>query len=233
MMNRLIMITLVALIGMMGSTETKAQAQGKNSQEYVRQLNIYNKAKYYNDAITARSALYNLIELDPADNSLLDSLAFEFYSYRQFTSSLLASIESLKRNGNNLAMLELKAICWENIGDRSKALESYEALFLKNNSSITLYKIAFLQLDLERFAEATTSSDILMGKQDITEINLTFSKKDNTSQEIPLKAAIQNLKGLIAKNQGNKEEAKKYFSDAVATSPEFEVAQNNLSEIDS
>lgn len=229
-MKRLIQLFLVVMICAIASSESNAQ--GKNSPEYIRQLNVYKKAKFYNDPITARYALYNLIELDPADASLMDSLAYEYYSFRQFTSALIVTLEALKRDGNNLSMLELKAICWENIGDKNKALDSYESLFLKNNSSVTLYKIAFLQLDLKRYAEATTSADILLGKTDISDIEITFGKKDETTQNVPLKAAVHNLKGLIAKDQGNTTEAKSQFQKAIDTSPGFEVALTNLTELD-
>jgi len=219
-----LVITMLALMG------GEAQAQGKNSPEYIRQLNIFKKAKYFNDPLISRQALYNMMELDPADGSLFDSLAYEYYSYRQYTSSLIVSLEALKRNGNNLPMLELKAICWEQIGDKSKALESFEALFLKNNASITLYKIGFLQLDLKRYAEAVTSADILIGKPDVSDIKITFTKADESTQEIPLKAAAYNLKGLIAEEQDNKEEAIIQFKEALKIAPDFEIVLNNLKE---
>ena len=208
-----------------------AFSQGKNSQEYLQQLNIYKKAKFFNDPITTRTAIYNLIEIDPTDAGWLDSLAFEYYAYRQYTSSLLVTLEALKRNANNLEMLELKAICWENIGDFNKALEVYESLFLKNNSSITLYKIGFLQLELKRFNEANTSADILLGKEDATEITMNFTKSDESTQSVTLKAATYNLKGLIAKVQGNNDEARKQFNEALKLYPDFEVVKDNLKDL--
>ncbi len=224
-------IALLFFVFGLSFSSSQVFSQGKNSQEYLQQLNIYKKAKYFNDPITARTAIYNLIEIDPTDASWMDSLAFEYYAYRQYTSSLLVALEALKGSANNLNMLELKAICWEQIGDVNKAVDSYESLFLKNNSSITLYKIGFLQLQLKRFNEAVTSSDILLGKTDVTEITMTFSKQDETSQQVSLKAATYNLKGLIAKEQGNNEEARKQFNEALKLVPDFEIVQKNIKEL--
>ncbi len=213
-------------------SSSKIFSQGKNSQEYLQQLNIYKKAKFYNDPITTRTAIYNLLEIDPTGIGWMDSLAFEYYTYRQYTSSLIVTLEVLKLNANNLEMLELKAICWEQIGDKNKSLEAYESLFLKNNSSVTLYKIGFMQLELSRYAEATTSADILLGKEDVSGILMNFTKKDQSNQQVSLKAAAYNLKGLIAKEQGDKVEARKQFDEALKLHPDFEVVLDNIKELE-
>ncbi|MEQ9425645.1 MAG: tetratricopeptide repeat protein [Cyclobacteriaceae bacterium] len=221
-------LTLLITFSLLFSLTANVNAQGNSSPEYIRQLNIYKKAKYFNDPFAAKQALYNMIELDPSNAALLDSLAYEYYAFRQYTSSLIVTLEALKRNSNNLSMMELKAINWEQIGDNSKALDSYEKLFLKNNSILTLYKIAFLQLDMKNFAQAKNSSDILMGRKEAETEKITYTKQDNTTQEISMKAAIYNLKGLIAQDRGNKEEARNHFNEALKLEPEFEVVQNNL-----
>jgi len=128
--------------------------------------------------------------------------------------------------------MELKGICWENLGDPSKALDSYEALFLKTNSSLTLYKIGDLQLSMNRLTEARTSIDILLGKPDTEEIQISFYQADNTTQEVSLKAAALNLKGLIAKEKGDNEEAKKQFNEALKVAPDFELVQNNIKDLE-
>ncbi len=225
-------IVLVFVVLALSFSSSMVFSQGRDSQEYLRQLNIYKKAKFFNDPITTRTAIYNLIEIDPTARGWMDSLAFEYYTYRQYTSSLIVTLEALKLNANNLEMLELKAICWEQIGDMNKSLETYESLFLKNNSSITLYKIGFMQLELSRYSEATTSADILLGKEDVSGIQMNFTKKDESNQQISLKAAVYNLKGLIAKVQGDKVEARKQFDEALKLHPDFEVVLDNIKELE-
>jgi tetratricopeptide (TPR) repeat protein len=232
MKKSILLVTGIIILAMAADVNAQDQPQGKASKEYLRQLNIYRKATFYNDQLMIRSAIYNLIEIDPTDNSLLDSLAFNYYSYRQYTSCLLVTLESLKRNPNNLTMMELKGICWENIGDASKALDSYESLFLKTNASLTLYKIGYLQLSLNRLNEASTSVEILLGKPDAEEIQISFNIADNTTQDVPLKAAALNLKGLIAKEKGDNEEAKKQFNEALKVAPDFELVKNNLKDLE-
>jgi len=232
MKKSILLVTGIIILVMTTDVNAQDQAQGKASKEYIRQLNIFKKAQIYSDQLMIRSAIYNLIEIDPADNSLLDSLAFNYYSFRQYASCLLVTLESLKRNPNNLTLMELKGICWENLGDPSKALDSYEALFLKTNSSLTLYKIGDLQLSMNRLTEARTSIDILLGKPDTEEIQISFYQADNTTQEVSLKAAALNLKGLIAKEKGDNEEAKKQFNEALKVAPDFELVQNNIKDLE-
>ncbi|MDA0196473.1 MAG: hypothetical protein O2951_15770 [Bacteroidetes bacterium] len=232
MKKSILLVMGIIILAMAANVNAQDQPQGKASKEYIRQLNIYKKAKFYNDQLMIRSAIYNLIEIDPSDNSLLDSLAFNYYSYRQYTSCLLVTLESLKRNPNNLTMMELKGICWENIGDASKALDSYESLFLKTNESLTLYKIGYLQLSLNRLNEAGTSVEILLGKSDTEEIQISFNKADNTTQQVPLKAAVLNLKGLIAREKGDKVEARKQFDEALKVAPSFELVQTNIKDLE-
>lgn len=193
---------------------------------------IYHLANQFNDPEVARMSLYHLLIISPNKAAVLDSLALYYYNYQQWSSVALVSKENLKLNPNNQLALELTGVAFENLGIKDQAVEHYEKLFLKNDNSNTLYKVAFLQYDLKRFKESAASVEILLKRQDVDSLKLVFPKQDKTQQEVSMTAAITNLKGLIAKSEGNVAKAKELFLEALKLAPGFEIAQLNLKNAD-
>ncbi|WP_040671063.1 tetratricopeptide repeat protein [Nitritalea halalkaliphila] len=62
------------------------------------------------------------------------------------------------------------------------------------------------------------------------EEKIGFNLGDNQTQEISLRAAALNLKGLVYVAQGSKSDAVAAFQEALALEPEFRLAQENLKE---
>ena len=203
----------------------------KESPSYLQQKAVYNLATKYADVSAARNSLYNMIAIDPNDASLLDSLAFMYYEYQQFTSCLLVCLDILKKNPDNMPALEMSAVAYDNLGLKDKALTSYESIYLRNNSVYTLYRIAALQLDLNRHTESMTNVNILLEKNETKEIKIPINTQQGTRQ-ISLEAAVYNLKGLIEADQGNKESARASYQQALVLEPDFALAKNNLEQLD-
>ncbi len=206
----------------------------KSSLYYRIQKGIYNRAIKYNDVNMAINALYNLSMMEPQNDSLLFSLAYLYFDNQNYFSSVLTLNDVLLLNPDNVSALEMKAVSLERIGAKDKALEAYESLYLKSDEDINfLYKVAVLQYELKRFNEARTNVDILLSKPDADQIKYVFPTEDNQEQEVPMRASLHNLKGLIARENGNIEEAKKQLSIALEISPEFYLAKKNLTELSS
>ncbi len=203
----------------------------KESPAYQQQQNVYKSAMKYADVSAARNSLFNMIALDPNDASLLDSLAYMYFEYQQFTSCLLVCLDILKVNPDNIAALEMSAVAYDNLGLKDKALTSYESIYLRNNSIYTLYRIAALQLDLSRHTESMTNVDILLEKEETKEAKVPINTEQG-SMQISLEAAVYNLKGLIEADQGNKESARASYQKALSLEPDFVMATNNLAELD-
>ncbi|MDI9355772.1 MAG: hypothetical protein QM536_01945 [Chitinophagaceae bacterium] len=201
------------------------------AQDYVQQQRqVFEMAKAFNDPLVARTALYNIITLEK-NSLLLDTLALYYYQYQNYTSSLLVAQEALKYNTDNNLMRELLAISYEELGVKDKALAEYETLYLKNNSFSTLYKIAFLQYQLKRYVEASTSLDILFQKKETKEEKMIFTKLDKTTQEVHFHSVLHYIKGLIASEQNKIQEAKQIFLKSLEITPQFEQAQISLREL--
>jgi tetratricopeptide (TPR) repeat protein len=191
----------------------------------------YNVAVRFNDMATAKDALYDLIVENPANDSLFLNLAVMYFDARQYASTILVSQELMTRNPKNTTAIELAAASFEGLSLFDKALTHYESLYLQTNAYPSLYKMAFLQYDLKRFNECSATSDILLSKKEADELKVSFAISETQTKEFPIKVAVLNLKGMVARESGDKINAKKYFEQALALAPDFAQAKENLSKL--
>lgn len=236
-MMKKILLGLIMIVAI-GSTH-KVTAQENQSTDTLSYMDkevrkyaaIYELAVKFNDQAVAKNALYNILMYTSNQNAILDSLALMYFDSRQYISAAIAASESVKFNPNDELALEVAAISFNSLGVKERALEYFEKLFLKNDDTNTLYQMAFLQFETKKLKESMASVNILLERPDVNEIKFNFTKVDNTNQEVPMKAAILNLKGLIQKEEGDKEAAKATFLEAIQASPGFELAQANLASV--
>ena len=207
-----------------------AQAQSRDEMRQVF-ADSYERALRYNDRFEAKSVLYQLIALEPQNDSLITSLAFLYLEAGQYASCVLACMEALQINPQNEGALEMSGFSYDNLGLKDKALESYEQLFIRTGDFNTLYKMAFLQYDLGSFEQAKTNADILLQRPEIEESTFVVTIADE-QKEFPMKAAVYNLKGLLDQELGDPEAAKSNFETALEVAPDFEMAKNNLADLE-
>lgn len=213
------------------ATQQPAQQQQQVNPMISHFLMKYNVAIRFNDMATAKDALYDLIVENPANDSLILSLAVMYYENQQYASTILVSQELLARNAKNTTAIELSASSYEGLNLYDKALQGYESLYMQTNAYPSLYKMAFLQYELKRFKECAATTDILISKKEADELKVTFPIADNKSKEFPIKVAILNLKGMVARESGDTAGAKKFFEQALALAPDFMQAKDNLSKL--
>jgi tetratricopeptide (TPR) repeat protein len=194
-------------------------------------LGKFNVAMRFNDNEVARDALYDLIIQNPSNDSLLLNLAVMYYESQKYPSTILVCQELLARNPKNPTAIELSASSYEGLNLYDKALQHYETLYLQTNAYPTLYKMAFLQFDLKRFKECSATSDILLSKKEAEELKVSYPIADNKTKEFPIKVAILNLKGMVARESGDTVGAKKLFEQVLAIAPDFGQAKENLAKL--
>lgn len=192
---------------------------------------IYALAMRYNDASVAKMKLYDLMERNPNNLSYPETLASLYFEMEQYGSSALVALDILERNDKSLIGLEVAAFSLEQLGALERALPHFESLHLLSGDLFSLYKTSYLQYSLKKYEEALNSVNMLIKDKKAAEQNLNFPKEDNTMQEVSMVAAAQNLKGLIYKDQGSATEARTAFEEALALSPEFELAKENLADL--
>jgi len=193
-------------------------------------LKKYTLANRWNDQVTAKDALYDLIAESGSD-SLTYNLAVYYYENQQYASSVLISKDLLERAPKNVNLLQIAATCYESLGLKDKALVHYESLYLLTNNTGILYKMAMLQYEIKRYPEAKINVDILLTKPDLDKLKVSVNNAENKGKEYPLKVSVLNMKGLLAAQTGDKILAKKCFEDALAIAPDFPSAKDNLSKL--
>ncbi len=194
-------------------------------------LRKYSIATRWNDVEVAKDALYDVITENPQNDSLIYSLAVSYYESQKYASAVLISQDLLIRDQKNLSFLELSAASFEGLGLKDKALPHYETMYLLSNNLSALYKMAFLQYDLKRFAECKTNADILLSKPDLANQKVVFNDAQGSPKEYPMKVSVLNLKGMMAQEEGNKVEAKKLFTEALTGAADFLPAKQNLAKL--
>ena len=224
----------LALLLLAGAVSFEVSAQNKeiqSTQLYRLYQMKYIFARKYNDNIVAKDALFSMIAMDPTDDSLKLQLCYYYFENGQYASSLFASADIIGKDPENIDALRVNAMSYERMGVKDKAVDSYESLYLKTNDIGVLYQVVVLQFDLKRYTECMTNLDIILKDPQAKALKLKFAKSENEQQEVTLEAAAYNVKGMVAKQQGNLQEARNYFNKALSVQPDFALAQQNLNDL--
>ena len=192
---------------------------------------IYQMALRYNDTNVAKVKLFELIERNPTNTRYAELLATLYFEMEQYASAALISIDIVESNPKNTTALEIAAYSLEQLGALDRSLRHFESLYLLSGDVYSLYKSAYLQYTLKKYEEALNSVNMLAKNKKADEEKLAFPTKNNEQQEVTMKAAALNLKGLIYKDQGSNAEAKKAFDEALALESNFEVVKENLASL--
>ena len=228
-MKKILIAVLFFLIIVPFASKAQGQYDIRNSTTYRLSRGIYNRAVKYNDYNNAITALYGMCVLEPQNDSLLFTMEYLYYSNRNYFSAIMVANDILMLNPGNMGAQEIKAISLEQVGAKDKALDEYESLYLKNSNNVNyLYKTVLLQFDLKRYKEARTNTDILLSQKTIDTLIVSLPQGESGQQNVPIKASLHNLKGLIEQTEGNKDEAKKEFDAALAIKSDFYLAKQNL-----
>lgn len=204
------------------------QPQNAAKQQAEVQKKIFRQAVKYTDFPVARTALYNIIALNPGDSAYVDSLFFFYASSRAFQQAVFLGNELIAKNPGDTTVRELLAISKQALGLMKEALEDYEALFAKTNSPDYLYQIASLQYNLKRVEECNRSVNQLLGMNSAENQKVDIQYGQNQSQQVPVKAAAYNILGVLARDVNQKETAIAAFRKALEVFPDFELAKGNL-----
>ncbi|MBL7927205.1 MAG: hypothetical protein JNK61_09895 [Bacteroidia bacterium] len=208
----------------------KSFAQNPTSDTTLQQA-IYNKAILFGDYIVAKQALFNLMAQKPDRVDYIDSLARIYFGLGAYPQSLLASKIVLEKDPKNLLMLELGAVSQDALGNKKESLEMYEKLYSQTKSLKHGYQMAVLQFGLQRYGECNTTCDALLTNNKVTTEKISINVDQSNTQEVPLSAAIHNLKGVMYKEMNQNDKAKGEFEIALKEDATFVLATKNLEAI--
>lgn len=234
---RKLTITLCTAWAFISLSVCSLQAQTQSSgnwgadSSFLVQARVYGQAAQINDWEVAITALHNMLALRPERADLLDSLALVYYNNQQFVQSKLVASTVTRGNPENLTMWLISAMSNEKLGLVKDALKDYEQLYSRTEDLYYLYQVIVQQYALKRYGECTANIDQVLAIEGASEeeVTLYFNK---TEQKVPMRAAVLNLKGVIALEMGNRDFAKGCFEDALEIMPNFELAKGNLESMD-
>jgi len=197
-----------------------------------RVLNIQDQSAYqlalrYNDFQAAKDKLFSLIIRNPEDLRYPELLGSLYFENEMATSAALVALDILQVNEKSIGSLEIAAFSLEQLGALDRALPHFERLYLLTGDNFSLYKSAFIQYNLKKYQEALNSVNML-SKNTKPDDKIGFPVSQTETQEVGMKAAALNLKGMIYLDQGSKAEAKLAFEEAIQLEPNFNLAKENL-----
>jgi len=191
------------------------------------QSRVYRTALKNYDLQAATIALYNMQALKPERTDLQDSLALLYFAGERYAQAYLIGEEIVKADPKRTDVLELVAVSKQNLGMVKEALADYEKLYAAEKSVFYLYQQATLQYQLKRYGECVVSLDQILSsaEADKQKVNIRLQQG---SQEVPMKAAAYNVKGICAVELNQEEAARQNFNKALELFPDFALAKGNL-----
>lgn len=209
---------------------TNAQT-GVSSDPFEVQMRFYKNALKNYDLQAATVALYTMQALKPERTDLNDSLALLYFAGERYPQAYLIGEAIVKENPKRNDILELVAVSKQNLGLVKEALSDYEKLYAAEKSVFYLYQMGTLQYQLKRYGECVASLDQIIGNADADKQKVNI-RVQSGSQDVPMKAAAYNVKGICAMELNQAEAAKQYFTKAVELAPDFVLAKGNLEAMD-
>ena len=203
-------------------------SQNQNTDAISMEKQILKSAKKIGDPSVAKSSIFRLIALEGENSTYKDSLAYIYFSARQYAPCFMIANEVLQRDPKHLEMIEIKGISLEALGALDKSLEVYEELFKLSNNNFHGYNLAKLQYSLKKYDEAYKTIQEVEKLNDSGTYKVAFVINQNHNQEIELMAAISYLKGITAIELNQKDVAKASFEKALKIQSDFILAKEKL-----
>ncbi len=232
MSKRVVLVFLMFICSGVAFSQTASDSIPKLDPKIKNALNAadqmaYQAALKYNDLEVAKNKLFDLIVRNPEDLRYMEALGSLYFESGINASAALVAMDILKINDKNTGAMEIAAYSLEQLGAFDRALPYYESLYLLTGDNFSLYKSAYLQYSMKRYAEAMNSVNMLV-KNAKPDEKIGFGVSETETQQVNMKAAALNLKGLIYLDQTSKTEAKAAFNEAISLEPNFNQAKENL-----
>lgn len=192
---------------------------------------VYARASALQDYQSAIYALHQMLLDDPENSFLQDSLAYMYARTGNTTSCLAWCDQCLQKRPNSLFILNLSSTLLESTGQFKKALSRLETLHQNTGSNYYRYKISSLQYELGRYGESLVNIESML--QDSSTLpELIMMSWDDSSTEVPMRAALLNLRGNLELQVNQEGKARKSFRKALKMAPDFALPRNNIRALD-
>jgi len=229
--NIVILSFLLFIVSASAQTKTKTASpdtESKNISTGDFDLQLYRKAITFGDYEVAKSALFNMIVKHPDSLNYLDSLVTLYFSLGQLPQCVFSGNEFLKKDTSSLSVREMVALSYSQLGKNKEALDIYEKMFHSTGNIYYAYQTAVQQYYLKRIGECNQMIDIIIKDPKSETDKIAISIDQSTQQQVPLKAAALNMRGIIFKELSMNDKAKESFEQALQVMPDFSLAKGNI-----
>jgi len=212
---RRILFVLLFSIGFFSSAQTKSEMQ-KHYEAF------YNEMRLQGDVNGIVHALTHLNVLAP-NKERRDTLAYVYANNNQHLQAL-NTIGIEKNDTDSDLAVQVKAISLKALSQPKRAAEQFEILFSRTPSAYIAYELADLKIQVGDNAGAM--SKIEYGIANVKDdMKYAFYERQQP-YEVPLKAALIHLKGLVQYNtdRTNIDTAIATIDEALKIDPNFNLA---------
>ncbi|MEO8085958.1 MAG: hypothetical protein ABI763_04010 [Bacteroidota bacterium] len=191
-------------------------------------LQLYQKAVSFGDYEVAKTALFNMLIRHPDSLNYLDSLVTLYFSLGQMPQCIFAGLQYMQRDSTNLSVMEMVALSYSQLSKNKESLEIYEKMYKRTGNIYYAYQTAVQQFYLKRIGECNEMIDIIIKDPKSATDKIAINVDQTTQQQVPLKAAALNMRGIILKEMSMPDKAKASFEEALQVMPDFVLAKGNL-----
>jgi tetratricopeptide (TPR) repeat protein len=196
---------------------------GKNSPH----LSVFNQALQSGDIITAISSLNYYISEQNGNTPYADTLAMLYMQQGAFPQCYYWADKRLTLKPEDIALMEMKAMCLDKLNQPTEAITLFDKLFKKTNNPFHAYKLMELQYGLKRLLECLGTAQAAEKLQFKPEYVIPYSVGEQQGRTY-LQAGIFNIHALALYDLDKKPEAKMYFEKALQLDSNFVLAKQNL-----
>ncbi len=191
---------------------------------------VYSKATELHDWRTAIVALHHLLLKNPENVFLQDSLAALYYRTGENEACQRWCAEVLAKRPKDLFLHQLVGQVAEESGNLTLAVTHFEQLYAATRDPFFRYQVSSLQFQLGRYGEAGSNIESMLSDPQLAEsaIHLDW---ENGGGDVPIHAALLNLRGNLELALNKENLARKSFRAALKLAPKFKLPRQNLNAI--
>ncbi len=187
---------------------------------------LFDKSMNSKDFPTAIVAAQLILIDDSTEVLYADTLPELYAATNNIYACNDAATNALKRNPKSERYLLIKALCAEQLGNMEEQMSIYNQLYAINKKPEYLYRITAAHFGSANFQAVENNLKELDEMAKNSKDSIDFMISESEKQKVPLKAALLNMRAIMAAQKDRDMlSAKKYFEAAIREFPDFIVAK--------
>ncbi len=203
-----------------------SSCSNKSSNAIESYKKLFDKSMNSKDFPTAIVAAQLILIDDSTEVLYADTLPELYAATNNIYACNDAATNALKRNPKSERYLLIKALCAEQLGNMEEQMSIYNQLYAINKKPEYLYRITAAHFGSANFQAVENNLKELDEMAKNSKDSIDFMISESEKQKVPLKAALLNMRAIMAAQKDRDMlSAKKYFEAAIREFPDFIVAK--------